>query len=310
MKKKMFYLLCLIAAAVIACHNKQESSGDEQDQETQTPVTVTSVSFETLADSLELNATSNFLQDNVVKSNINGYIKTIGAKVNDYVNAGKTLFTLKTKEAESLGNTINKLDSSFNFSGTVKIAAPESGYITQLDHQAGDYVQEGEQLAVISDTKSFGFVLNIPYEQRKYIILNKPVDVLLPDGTRLNGVIASFMPTIDSVSQTQRVLVKISSAAKIPENLIAKIKILKEKKVNVASVPKQAVLTDESQSQFWIMKLIDSVTAVKVPVTKGMEVDDKVEIVTPQLSPQDKILLSGNYGLPDTAKIKIVKSAE
>ncbi len=122
---------------------------------------------------LELNATSNFLQDNVVKSNINGYIKTIGAKVNDYVNAGKTLFTLKTKEAESLGNTINKLDSSFNFSGTIKIAAPESGYITELDHQAGDYVQEGEQLAVISDTRSFGFVLNIPYEQRKYISLNK-----------------------------------------------------------------------------------------------------------------------------------------
>ncbi len=310
MKRKKIYLLLLVATAIVACHNKEESTGDEEGQETQTPVTVTTVSFETLADSLELNATSNFLQDNIVKSNINGYVKTISVKVNDYVNASKLLFTLKTKEAESLGNTINKLDSSFNFSGTVKIAAPESGYITQLDHQAGDYVQEGEQLAVISNAKSFGFVLNVPYEQIKYVSLNKPVDVLLPDGTHLNGVVASFMPVIDSVSQTQRVLVKVPSAAKIPENLIAKIMILKEKKINVASVPKQAVLSNESQSQFWVMKLIDSVTAVKVPVTKGMEIDDRVEIVQPQLSSQDKILLSGNYGLPDTAKVKIVKSLE
>jgi len=311
MKKQILYFFFLVITGVSACNSKKESPGDEENQEdVQTPVTITNVSYETLSDSLELNATSNFLQDNIVKSNINGYIKTISVKVNDYVNAGKLLFALKTKEAESLGNTINKLDSSFNFSGTVKIAAPESGYITQLDHQAGDYVQEGEQLAVISDSKSFGLVLNVPYEEIKYISLNKPVEVYLPNGTRLNGVIASFMPTIDSVSQTQRVLVKVPSAAKIPENLIAKIKILKEKKVNVASVPKPAVLTDESQSQFWIMKMIDSVTAVKVPVTKGMEVDDKVEIVKPQLSPQDKILLSGNYGLPDTAKVKIVKSAE
>ncbi len=310
MKRKKFYFLLLVATAITACQNKQESSDDTGEQQTQTPVTVTTVSLETLADSLELNATSNFLQDNVVKSNINGYIKTIGAKVNDFVKAGKILFTLKTKEAESLGNTINKLDSSFNFSGTVKIVAPESGYITELDHQAGDYVQEGEQLAVISDSRSFGFVLNVPYEQIKFVRLNKPVNVLLPDGTHLNGVVASFMPAIDSVSQTQKVLVKVLPATNIPENLIAKIKILKEKKVNVVSVPKQAVLTDDSQSQFWIMKLIDSVTAVKVPVTKGMEINDRVEIVQPQLSPQDKILLNGNYGLPDTAKVKVVKSVE
>jgi multidrug efflux pump subunit AcrA (membrane-fusion protein) len=308
--KRKFYFLILIATMVMACHNNQESSDEEEEQETQTPVTVTSVSFETLADSLELNATSNFLQDNIIKSNISGYIKTIGAKVNDYVNAGEILFTLKTKEAESLGNTINKLDSSFNFSGTVKITAAKSGYITALDHQAGDYVQEGEQLAVISDVKSFGFVLNVPYEEKKYVTLNKPVDVLLPDGTHLNGVVISFMPVIDSVSQTQPVLVKVPSSSRIPENLIAKIKILKNRKADVASVPKQALLTDESQSQFWIMKLIDSVTAVKVPVTKGMEVNDRVEIIQPLLSSQDKILLNGNYGLPDTAKVKVVKSVE
>ena len=55
------------------------------------------------------------------------------------------------------------------------------------------------------------------------------------------------------------------------------------------------------------MKMIDSITAVKVAVIKGMETKDRVEIVSPKFSPDDKILLTGNYGLPDTAKVKITK---
>jgi len=40
----------------------------------------------------------------------------------------------------------------------IRIAASQSGYITTLAHQVGDYVQDGEQLAVISNSKSFGFI--------------------------------------------------------------------------------------------------------------------------------------------------------
>ena len=311
MRKKIIYLFTLMTVVLIACHQKEATKDDEKKaEEVQTPVTITNVSFEELSDSLELNATSSFLQDNIVKSNINGYIKAVNTKVNQYATAGKILFVLKTKEAESLGNTINKLDSTFNFSGTIRIAAPQSGYVTQLDHQAGDYVQDGEQLAVISNTQSFGFVLNIPYELRKYVTLNKSVEVILPDGTYMKGVVTSFMPAIDSVSQTQQVLIKVPSSSSIPENLIAKIRILKDRRTDVPSLPKEAVLTDDSQANFWIMKMIDSVTAVKVPVIKGMETKNRVEIIRPQLSARDTILLKGNYGLPDTAKVKIVKSEE
>ena len=55
------------------------------------------------------------------------------------------------------------------------------------------------------------------------------------------------------------------------------------------------------------MKMIDSATAVKVPVKKGLETADKVEILSPVLKVTDKILLTGNYGLPDTAKVTVIK---
>jgi hypothetical protein len=55
------------------------------------------------------------------------------------------------------------------------------------------------------------------------------------------------------------------------------------------------------------MQMVDSTTAVKVPVKKGMETKDRIEILEPQFKAGDKILLSGNFGLPDTAKVKVTQ---
>ena len=288
----LLFIYMLGGLSIFSCHH---ASTEKEEEETapelvQTPVTITSVSSEPLTEYTELNATSVFQQDNIIKSNIIGYIKSVNAKVGQYVAAGQTLFVLKTKEAESLGSTINALDSSYHFSGVSKIATPESGYITELPHQLGDYVQDGEQLAVISNANSFGFILNLPYELHRYVVANKAVDVILPDSTRLEGVVASFMPIIDSVSQTQQVLIKVSSPSRIPENLIAKVRILKVQRTNTISVPKQAVLSNDAQTSFWVMEMIDSVTAVRVPVTKGIETNDRIEILKPQFSVNDKIL--------------------
>src|SRR4030095_6986969 len=97
---------------ILSCHHAttEKEEEDTAPEQVQTPVTITSVSNEPLTEYAELNATSVFQQDNIIKSNIIGYIKSMNVKVGQYVSAGQTLFVLKTKEAESLGNTINKLD--------------------------------------------------------------------------------------------------------------------------------------------------------------------------------------------------------
>jgi hypothetical protein len=51
--------------------------------------------------------------------------------------------------------------------------------------------------------------------------------------------------------------------------------------------------------------MINDSMAVKVPVQKGLESDTSVQIISPRFSDTDKILVSGNYGLADTAFVKI-----
>lgn len=293
MKKFIIYIFlpCIIS---MSCHSKatEETTTEEEEVETITPVTVTSIITEPMAEYIELNATSTFLKQAFVKASSNGYITSVNAEPGKMVSANQNVFVLKTKEAQVLGNTINLLDSSFRFSGIINIKAGTSGYISQVNHQKGDYVQEGEQLAVISDVNSFVFILNLPYELRPYVMDKNEVELLLPDGKIIFGRIASSMPVVDSASQTQNILLRINEK-NIPINLIAKVRITKTMKAHPVSLPKQSVLSDETQKDFWVMKLIDDSTAVKVPVEKGIEVNDRIEIIKPEFFNTDRFLLTG-----------------
>jgi hypothetical protein len=91
----------------------------------------------------------------------------------------------------------------------------------------------------------------------------------------------------------------------LPANLNAVVSIIKSSRSQAAVLPKDAVLSNETQTEFWIMKLINDTTAIKVPVTKGFENNEEVEITGPEFLRTDRIVLTGGYGLPDTARVII-----
>lgn len=303
------YFVLVLLAAVCSCHGKKKEE-DEKAPATEaagTPVTVTTVSNQPLQEYTDLNATTTFLQKSYIKANLTGYIQSTKAQLGKYVQTGQVLFTLITKEARSIGNDVNKLDPSLRFSGINEVKASASGYLTQLNHQLGDYVQDGEQLAAISDENSFAFVLNLPYELRQYVKVGDALDLTLPDGTKMKGTVTSALPSVDPAAQTQGIVIKVPNSIKIPENLVAKVRVVKLNKEHTISLPKAAILTNDVQDKFWVMQMIDSTTAAKVPIKKGVETKDRVEILEPQFKPEDKILLTGNFGLPDTAKVKVTQ---
>ncbi len=304
--KELTWIYCLTGLLLVKCRTPP-SPEETTIADVRTPVTVTSISESPMADYIELNATSSFLQKSIVKSNANGYLQSVTTQIGKYVRAGQPLFSVKTKESQIIGNSISILDSTLHFSGLNNIQANTMGYITELNHQSGDYVQDGEQLAVISNQNSFVFLLNLPYELRPYLPLNKTLELQLPDGQKLQGTVSSMMPTVDSASQTQSIVIRVLSKTPIPENLVARVRLIKSFKNNSISLPKAAILTDEAQTYAWVMKLIDTATAVRIDIRKGLTVNDMVEIVSPKFSASDKIILSGNYGLPDTAKVTIIK---
>lgn len=304
MKKPILFFI-LIALFFISCKNNNES---EKAIDASVPVTLTSIDTNSVESYIDLNATAAYLVKNVIKANATGYLNSVNVASSDYVSNGAVLFSIKTREAKVLGNTINKIDPSLNFGGAIKVRANTNGFVTSVNVQQGDYVQDGDALVTINDTNSFAIVLSLPYEFKKYVSISEELTVILPDSTLVKAKVQNYMPTVDATSQTQSVILKVIGKHDIPENLIVKVRINKSSNSKTVSLPKAAVLSNETETDFWIMKMINNNTAIKIPIKKGVETQDKVEILSPILTPEDKILLSGNYGVADTIKVKVIKA--
>ena len=303
MKKSILFFIVL-ALFFISCKNNNEA---EKVIDASVPVTLTTIDTSSIQSFIDLNATATYLVKNVIKANATGYLNTVNVASNDYVSKGAALFSIKTREAKVLGNTINKIDPSLNFGGAIKVRANTNGFVTSVNVQQGDYVQDGDPLVSINDSGSFAIVLSLPYEFKKYVSINEELTVILPDSTLVKAKVQKYMPSVDATSQTQSVILKVIGKHDIPENLIVKVRINKSSNSKTVSLPKAAVLSNETETDFWIMKMINNNTAIKIPIKKGVETPDKVEILTPILTSEDKILLSGNYGVADTIKVKVIK---
>jgi multidrug efflux pump subunit AcrA (membrane-fusion protein) len=242
----------------------------------------------------------------IIRAATTGTIEKISINPGDFIAADQLLFTIMTREAMALNNTIGS-DSSLSFKGLINITSHNEGVISSISYRKGDFVQEGDELAVVSEQNSLVFILEVPFELNSYVEKNRRCIIVLPDNRHINGTITGKLPEMDIQSQTVRYVVKPSTAGRLPGNLIASISLVKSTNDKALVLPKQAVLGDETLTEFWVMKLINDSTAIKVVVQKGFENNNEVEITEPEFLASDRIVLTGNYGLPDTARIAIIK---
>ena len=312
-----FFFLTLLAS-LTACGSKDPAAadnatpagGEEPAVKPHALVTVGTVQTDTLTDVLRLSAVSAYPAKDALRATTTGYVLSPAPIVGQTVRAGQTVFTIQTKESRVLH--LDKLtgDPRLKFSGIILIKTARSGVMATVDKLAGDYVQDGEQLGLTYDKSRFGFILDVPVTQLRYVHTGQTCRILLPDGRVLAGRVAEVLATADVSIQTQRYTIRLTGPIPdLPENLAVQVELDRTAPRQARTLPRGAVLTDETQTQFWVMRLLNDSTAVKVPVTVGEQAKDHVEIKTPRFSPKDKILLSGNFGLDDTAAVKVTRRA-
>jgi hypothetical protein len=147
--------------------------------------------------------------------------------------------------------------------------------------------------------------VNVPFEYVTLLKNNRHIQIVLADNKSLQASFYKIIPYVDAVSQTQQIFFTLYPQTSLPENLNVLVKVSKEIKNNVQILPKEAVLSNETQDEYWIMQIVNDSIAVKVPVIKGIESGNEIEIMSPQFRLTDRIILSGAYGLPDSTKVTI-----
>ncbi len=300
---KIYLLVLMITSMLfISCGSKNDSPP----QASGTPVKITQPHKTNLTEYITLNAHTVFLKKEIVRATFQGFIEKIYKNIGDNISSGDVLMTIKTKESAADDNLQVPLGDEI-FKGTVQVKAKSNGVLTELNYNAGDFVSDGEQIAVISNPSSLRVNLDVPYKYTNEIHINTPCRIFLPDGKSVSAFIDKIIPKVDLTAQTQTYILEMRRSENFPENLNVNARIPIRTVKDVVVVPQSAVLSNETLDKFWIMKLINDTTAVRINIVKGVENDSLVQIIKPELKLTDNVISDGAFGLPDTAKVAIEK---
>ena len=290
----------LIVLGLGACSSKEEEKNGESQG---SPVKFINPRITNMTSELQLTATTLFLKKEIVRAPFSGYIQKCYKNLGDQVKEGELLFLMQTKESYALMSGSSKSDEQGKYS--IQVKAKSDGSFSQLNFHEGDFISEGEQIAVVSNPNSIAVALNVPFNNISQVKIGTVCRLILPDGKKLNGTISRAIPSVDPSSQTQTYIINCSGVTGLPENLNITALIPSQYAAGALVVPKGCVLCNETMQEFWIMKLINDSSAVKLVVKKGIENDSLIQILSPKLGVDERIVSEGGYGLTDTAKVKI-----
>jgi len=295
------FSLCLLSVLLTSCAKKEAK---EEEQKPVVSVKTSPVTFGGIDNLLSFNGKTVYLKKNQVVSPISGYVRKMSVKFGDVVKKGELLFEIQTKENKALENS-----GSGNM-GLIKVFAPSYGVISMLSvTENGAYVVEGAPLCTVAENNEVLVQLNLPFEYNSLVKTGTKCRLVLDENTKFNGTVYQILPTVDEANQTQQILIRPHTNKQLPENLNLAVEILKSRHSRTCLVPREAVMTNETQTEFWVMKVVGNKLAIKVPIKKGIENDEQVEALSSGLTATDVVISEGGYGLNDSTVVKVEKES-
>jgi len=300
---KIHLLFCFSVCAMLTSCTDNTSSIAAPENTSLPSVSLVQPIRADIQENMEINGQVVYLNKATVSAPITGFVTFVNVKLGDQIKEGSLLYKLQTKESRALQNDTATVGEQF---GIVEVFSTTSGFVSSiLVQDTGIYMAESNPLLTISKNQDLLIQVNTPFQYAKWLRPGASFMVHLPDGNSIASIYSHAIPTVDPISQTQQIYLRLKNYSPLPENLNVRVAIPTNKKQNVLQLPEEAILTNEVQSEFWVMRMNADSLAIRTPITKGIEMDRTVEIVAPELTLTDNIILSGAYGLQDSTKVKV-----
>jgi len=252
----------------------------------------------------QLNGQVIYLNKTTITAPVSGYVSQVNTAIGNWVKKGELLFKIQTKESRALKNADLSTPGEF---GIIPVYSSVSGFIQKLDvTEANVFINEGNPMATIVNNADIVIQVNAPFEYSRFLSNVKNIEVGLSNKQVYDAVFYKAIQQVDPVSQTQQILFKLKNQTTLPENLNVLVTFILKERSNSILLPKEAILTNETEDEFWIMMVTKDSVAIKIPIIKGMDSDGKIEILSPELKLSDEIIQKGGYGLPDSTKVKMM----
>ncbi|HZG26122.1 MAG TPA: efflux RND transporter periplasmic adaptor subunit [Chitinophagaceae bacterium] len=202
--------------------------------------------------------------------------------------ARSKLFLLGMNESQ-----LDALASGNKAQLTTTVFSNETGFITEVSVQEGEYINEGGTIVQVADLSTLWAEAQIYASRFSEIGGSDDVTVQIPGlGKTINGKIQFVNPEISPDKRINLARVTIPNPDnKLKPGMLASVRI-KSGRTNVLSLPINAVIRTNKGSSVWVQ--IDKNTFTNKVVTTGLESGDRVEIIS-GLDNGDAVVISGAY---------------
>lgn len=310
LKIKTFQIIALSGIIILnSCGQKADKTSTQNTAKSYPPVETTTIQTGDIGDYQTMNAYSQYLSKQTVRAPISGFLVQVFTDVGQSVRNGEQLFAMRTQEAAALAGTKLRNDSILDFGGTIPVNAPKGGIINSIQYRKDAFVQQGDPLAELISPSDVVFILNVPFDQVDKVRQNLKVEIELPGRNPVPAHIGNKLPLTKGNGQVQSYLIHPDADIFVPENLNATIRLKTNEHTSAQLLPRKAVLSNETMDKFWVMKLMNDTLAIRVDVSLGLQTDSLTEILKPQFTKSDQILVNGQYGLEDSTRVQLIKNA-
>lgn len=186
------------------------------------------------------------------------------------------------------------------------VQATEAGVVVSHTANAGDLVNEGDDILVIAPTGAIAFIAQVVQSDLPRIHPGLSVTVdLAARADPLKGVVDRILPTASAENMSAPVRIDFAhGTGAIEIGLFGTARILVGERRDVPVVPEAAVLRDDIYGTSQIAVVTPDHRVHWVKITTGARDAGMVEIVTPPLPPATTVILAGHVGLPEGAPVR------
>ncbi len=179
-----------------------------------------------------------------------------------------------------------------------------SGIVVRRFLNPGEQVSgsPSDPVLEIANLDQVEMVARLPVRYLAAVHRGDPITVVSPafPGLRFDGQIAAIGAQVEPETDTLQVRVSLANPRRqLKIGLFVEAELTLSSRRNVALVPETALVPGDTGECVFVA---EGEVARKRPVTVGLKAEGKAEIVS-GLSPGERVLISGNYGLVDQAGI-------
>lgn len=186
-----------------------------------------------------------------------------------------------------------------------RIRAPFSGRLTSRTVQVGQHVRPGDELFQVTDFDPL--IARVFLPEKDVLDLEEGREVRIHLNARpevaFTGRIRQISPIVDTQTGTVKVTVEASSPpTEMRPGSFVTLNVVRTEHADALLVPRDAVIRELKRAHVFVLS---GEEAKRRSVTLGLEEDDWIESLG-GLEPGDRVIVAGQGGLKDGAKVKVL----